>query len=68
MKLAYDIKLKRPACVLVAAGMGACTKAAGRFPVETWLLHPTPDMAVYETSEVQLEYLVRKAREDVKEN
>ena len=58
MKVAYDSKLMRPACVLIAAGMGASSEAARRFDIGHWLLHPTPDMKVYETSEAQLQRLL----------
>lgn len=56
--VAFDVKLMRPACVLVAAGLGASSEAAKRFPTESWLLAPTDDMSVYETTPVQLEWLV----------
>lgn len=58
MKLAFDIELMRPACVLVAAGMGADSTVPARFPTESWLLSPTSDMKVYETSDEQLNALV----------
>ena len=56
--VAFDIEQMRPACVLVAAGMNASTEAAKRFPVESWLLSPTPGMRVYETTDEQLEKLI----------
>ncbi len=63
MKVAYDIKLMRPACVLVAAGLGgqsaSASAAAQRFNTEDWLLSPTPDMKVYETNEHQLLALLK---------
>lgn len=59
MKVAYDKTQMRPACVLVAAGLGADTDVAHRFPTTLWLLHPTPDMRVYETSSEQLDKLVK---------
>jgi hypothetical protein len=58
LRIAYDIKLKRPACVLVAAGMGADAQLAHRFHVDHWLLAPTPDMRVYPITEQQLSQLV----------
>ncbi len=58
MKLAYDITLMRPACVLVAAGMGADTEASSAFDPSAWLLIPTPNMKVYETTPEQLRRLV----------
>jgi hypothetical protein len=59
MKIAYDCQLKRPACVLVAAGMGADSSLAQHFNTQDWLLAPTPDMAVYECTPDQLAKLVK---------
>jgi hypothetical protein len=59
MKIAYDTKLKRPACVLIQAGMGCGTGVANRFPPETWLVHPTDNMGVFEATEEQMEQLVK---------
>lgn len=58
MKIAYDCSQDRPACVLVAAGLGADSSLASRFPTKSWLLAPTPDMGVYEVSEAELKILV----------
>ncbi len=58
MKVAYDCKLKRPACVLIAAALGADSNLAHHFDTEDWLLAPTPDMGVYECTPDQLEQLV----------
>jgi hypothetical protein len=58
MNLAFDIKILKPACVLVAAGYGADTELAHRFDPHHWQLTPTPDMKVYEVTEHQLEQLV----------
>lgn len=63
MRLAYDTKLDRPACVLVAAALGGDPHAASLFPSETWLLTPTPDMSVYDTTPEQVAILVRRNRE-----
>ncbi len=60
MKVAFDIKLMRPGCALVAAALGASIEAANRFNVEDWLLYPTPGMEVFETTEAQLEALITK--------
>ena len=62
MKVAFDIKLMRPACALLAAGLGASVEAANRFNTDDWLLSPTPDMGIYETTEAQFEILVNKVR------
>ena len=43
----YDCTLKRPACVLLQAAMGGSTYELWRFFDESsWLLEPTPGMAV----------------------
>lgn len=60
MKVAFDIKLMRPACVLVAAVYRADTRVPTRFDPNDWLLAPTPDMAVYEINDSQLDQLVKK--------
>ena len=62
MRIAFDIKLMRPGCALVAAALGVSVEAANRFNIEDWLLYPTPNMGVYETTEAQLETLVIRAR------
>jgi len=62
MMVAYDIKLMKPACVLVAAGLGGDPAAAREFPTRLWLLAPTPDMRVYETTPEQLQMLVVKTK------
>lgn len=58
MKLAFDIKLMRPACVLV----GADPEGSKKFDAETWLLTPTPDMRVYDTTPEQLQALIARVR------
>lgn len=60
MRLAFDIKKMRPGCVLIAAALGADPVAARRFPTESWLLSPTSDMGVYETTEDQLAQLIER--------
>jgi hypothetical protein len=47
-RLAYDLKLLRPGCVLLQAAMGGSVMLANRFPAESWLLTPTEDMKVYD--------------------
>jgi len=63
MKLAFDIELMRPGCVLLQAGMGCDPQLAHEFPASTWLLAPTPNLEVYETSETQLRQLVTMVKE-----
>ena len=60
MKIAYDIKLMKPACVLVAAGFGADSSLAHEFDANDWLLSPTDDMQVYDVTEDQLKQLIQK--------
>jgi hypothetical protein len=56
--VAYDTELFRPACVLVAAALGADSRAASAFDTKYWLLAPTPGMAVFNTTPEQLTQLV----------
>jgi hypothetical protein len=60
MRLAYDAALRRPACVLIAAGLGGDTRATMEFPSETWLVSLTDGMRVYEVSEELLARLVQE--------
>ena len=54
MKIAYDCKLDRPGCVMVAAGLGTNTKIVALFEPSSWLVHLTDDMGIYEITESQL--------------
>jgi len=67
LKVAYDIKLMRPACVLVAAGMGADSHLCHSFDADDWLLAPTDDMAVYNVTDDQLQQLIQKTKAAHKE-
>lgn len=58
MRIAFDIKLMRPGCVLVQAAMGADPQTCHPFDTEDWLLTPTPDMKVYPVTDEQLDKLV----------
>lgn len=58
MKIAFDIELMRPGCALLQAAMGCGTSIAHHFPVESWVLTPTPGLKVYEITEHQLPKLV----------
>ena len=43
--LIYDVKLRRPACALLQAALGADHSWLGSlFDASTWLTAPTPDM------------------------
>lgn len=57
-RIAFDMVLMRPACVLVAAAMGADTQLPLQFDLDTWLLVPTDNMRVYEITHEQLINLV----------
>jgi hypothetical protein len=59
VKIAFDPVLQRPACVLVAAAFGADTALCHRFPLDSWLLAPTPTMGAFHVTEDQMAYLVR---------
>jgi hypothetical protein len=57
MRIVFDAKQMKPACVLLQAAMGGDTapfnRHFGGMP-ELWLVAPTPDMRVYETSDDEL--------------
>lgn len=59
--LAYDMKLRRPGCVIVQAGMGGDPRIAEKFPTKSWLLAPTSAMKVYRLTDVQLAQAVELA-------
>jgi hypothetical protein len=60
MKIAYDCKLDRPGCAIVQAGFDATPGIANDFLAEEWLLHPTPDMRLYEVTYEQLRVLIKR--------
>lgn len=49
--LVFDVGLRRPACVLLAAALGGDVDLAVKFPSEAWLLAPTPGMQGYAVDE-----------------
>ncbi len=59
MLIAYDIKLMRPACALIAAILRANPACSAKFNTRHWLLTKTPDMCVYPVTPKQLEQLVQ---------
>lgn len=63
MRIAFDAKLMRPACVILQAAFGCGPSIAHRFPTTSWLLAPTPDMHVYEIDEDNLKKLVQRVKE-----
>lgn len=62
IRIAYDIKLMQPGCVLIQAGLGCDTYVAHQFPVGSWLTNLTPDMRRYEITESQLEQLIDRTK------
>lgn len=63
-RVVYDIKLMRPACVLVAASFGVNPEVNRQFDTQDWLLSPTPDMKVYPIeSDEQLAQLIKMTRD-----
>ena len=59
MKIAFDIELMKPGCVLLQASLGGDPQLASRFDTRHWLLYPTPNLRVYEVTEEQLNQLVQ---------
>jgi hypothetical protein len=59
MKIVFDTKLKRPACVLLQAAMGGDPQLANLFPSESWLLSVTPDMGLYTVTPEQLPKIIK---------
>ncbi len=62
MKIAFDATLMRPGCVLIQAALGGDSTVAHLFPLDSWLLAPTDDMKVYETTPEQAERLVEMTK------
>jgi len=60
MKIAFDVKLMRPGCVLLQGSLGCNPLIAHEFSTKDWLLAPTPDLGVYDVTPEQLKILVKK--------
>ncbi len=60
--IVYDLKLRRPGCVLLQAALGGSAGMANNFPTEHWLLAPTPDMKVYNISDEELAGVIKYHR------
>ena len=60
MKIAYDIKLMRPACPILQVTLGGDPSVSHEFNSEHWITFPTPDLRVYNISDHQLKLLVRR--------
>jgi len=61
IRLAYDVQLRRPGCVIVQATVGAGrdgARACQAFDCRHWLLAPTPGMQVMTVTRDQFHQLV----------
>lgn len=59
-KLVYDLKLRRPGCVILQAALapGSGSIDLARFwPTSLWLVAPTPDLVVYPCTREQARWL-----------
>jgi hypothetical protein len=63
VKIAFDIKLMRPACVLLQAVYGCDAHVLRDFNGESWLLVPTDDLRLYELDEKQLRLLSQRVND-----
>lgn len=63
VRIAYDCTLHRPGCPILQAALGGEPMVADVFPVQSWLLAPTPDMHLYEATATQLLELVMMAEQ-----
>jgi hypothetical protein len=57
-RLCFDMKLMRPASVVLSVAMDAAPHLANKFPSELWLLAPTPNLKIYEIYEDKLKNLI----------
>ena len=62
-KIAFDVELMRPGCVLIQAALGCDSAVARPFDSRDWLVHLTPGMKVYPLAPGQLEQLVQMVEE-----
>lgn len=60
-KIAYDMTLCRPACILIQVVLGGTVSAEqlARFPPGSWLTAPTPDMQLYAVTDADLAQAVK---------
>ena len=58
--MAFDLSLKRPACVLIQAGLGCSPNIAHLFETHTWLVAPTDNLKKYNLTGKQLKQAVEK--------
>jgi hypothetical protein len=57
-RLCFDMKLMRPASVVLSVAMDAAPHLANKFPSELWQLAPTPNLKIYEIYEDKLKNLI----------
>lgn len=60
LSIAYDATLRRPGCAIMQSVMGATIPHSALdiiIGVEYWVVHPTPDMKLYEVTAAQLKKL-----------
>lgn len=55
--IVYDIKLRRPACILLQAAFRATVTTQDISGMGDWLTYPTPDMSKYEVTEKDIKML-----------
>ena len=58
MKIAFDPRLRRPACPQLQAALGCSVEFAEKFPSEAWLISKTSNMGVFEVAETMTDWLV----------
>jgi hypothetical protein len=63
VKIAFDVKLMRPGCVIIQAAFGGDRLLAQRFDPSTWLLAPSENLRLYEITPEQLDVLVERVND-----
>jgi hypothetical protein len=67
VKLVFDTKLKRPACVILQAIYGGDSGAVSEhFPPDTWLITPTPDMTRFRIPRSRLPEIAERVIQEVR--
>lgn len=65
MKLAFDVRLRRPADPVLNTVLGGDEEAAIQFPPGSWLTEITDDLRVIEVTSSELLGLIARAEEDL---
>ena len=64
MRIVFDTTTMQVGCALLQAQYGALdNEHLHLFPTDGWLLAPNSTMGVYEVTEAQLQFLIRKVKE-----